>query len=160
MLRRQNVPSDSERIGRDATFMQIKENLGQMRGGIKGVSSHCQLKASTRVGLVPPHLSSILFTSSPFPFIPPFHPAALLSGPSVTLTSTTGDPPAVFRPPAFPVYFCLFHRCACACLRALWTVYKYTISGHVHMGDCGQGGVHFSVCFGETGHPRGNTSIS
>lgn len=160
MLRRQNVPSDSERIGRDATFMQTKENLGQMRGGIKGVSSHCQLKPSTRVGLVPPHLSSILFTSSPFPFIPPFHPAALLSGPSVTLTSTTGDPPAVFGPPAFPVYFCLFHRCACACLRALWTVYKYTISGHVHTGDCGQGGVHFSVCFGETGHPRGNTSIS
>lgn len=133
-----------------------RQRSAEMRGGIKGVSLHCYLKTSTRVVLLPPHLSLILFTSSPFPFNPPFHPPALVSGPSVTLTCTT----AVFRPPAFPVYFCLFHRCACACLRALWTVYKYTISGHVHTGDRGQDRVHFSVCFVETGHPQGNTSIS
>lgn len=90
-----------------------------IRGGIKGVSFHCYLKTRTRVVLLPLIFPTLLFTSSPFPF----HPSALGSGPSVTLTSTTGERPAVFR----PVYFCLFHRCACACLRALCTVYKCII---------------------------------
>lgn len=37
----------------------------------------------------------------------------LFPSPSVTLTSTTGDGPAVFGPPAFLVYNCLFPRRVC-----------------------------------------------
>lgn len=64
-----------------------------------------------------------LSPSSSFPYLPPLlspSSSSLVSGPSVTLTSTTGDHPAVFGPPAFLVYFCLFHTlCLCMCLRSM-----------------------------------------
>lgn len=45
----------------------------------------------------------------------------LFPSPSVTLTCTTGDRPAVFGPPAFPVCNCLFPRCMChgVCVRVM-----------------------------------------
>lgn len=62
--------------------------------------------------LVSPH------QAHPPPLRCPLTPPPPVPGPSVTLTSTAGDTPAVFRPPASLVYSSLFHTgCACICVR-------------------------------------------
>lgn len=121
-----------------------------MRVGRKRIPFPCHLKSRTCFAFLPPHLSSSLFTSSPFP---PHHPPTSI----LPLWFLVHLWP--LRPPQETHQLCLglqpsqFTCCACACLRVLWTVYKYTILGHVHTGDCSQARVHCLARFPQNGPP-------
>lgn len=98
---------------------EIKEEIRRRRGSLFPL---CYLEAFLCFVF---NLSSFFCYFPPLPHfspsIPPYLPTStpsswsLVPGPSVTLTSTTAGWPAVFGPPAFLLYFCLFHT-VCMCV--------------------------------------------
>lgn len=105
--------------------------------------------SSSFLPINPPINLSPLFYLPTSPFTSP--PSSLVHSPSVTLTSTAGDTPAVFGPPAsrLLLYYSVYStQSACACDSALWTVYEYTSTGTCTLFcPCEPAHVHSCVCF-------------
>lgn len=128
-----------------------------MRVGRKRIPFPCHLKSRTCFAFLPPHLSSSLFTSSPFPPITPALPSSLSGFWSIC------DPYVHRRRPTSCVWASSLPSLLAVHVR-VWEYYGLYISTQ-SWATCTRVIAAKLVCialrvFPKTGHPRGNTSVS